>query len=52
METVVQWATILSPIIAVIIAWWMTRNSAKDAAKQIASIKELAKIQLFSENKL
>ena len=46
METVVQWATILSPIIAVIIAWWMTRSSAKDAAKQITSIKELAKIQI------
>lgn len=46
MEIFVQWATILSPIIALLIAWWMSRSSAKDTAKQIASIKELAKIQI------
>lgn len=57
MSIVVQWATILSPIIAVLIAWWMSRSSAKDTAKKIAaleknttkqieSIKELARIQL------
>ena len=56
MELIVQWATILSPIIAVLIAWWMSKSSAKDTAKQIAaleesttkrveSIKELTKIQ-------
>ena len=46
MEMIVQWATILSPIIALLIAWWMSRSSEKDTAKQIASIKELAKIQI------
>lgn len=57
MDTLVQWATILSPIIAVLLAWWTSRSSAKDTAKQIAaleastnrqieSIKSLAKIQI------
>ena len=57
MNVIVQWATILSPIIAVLIAWWMSRSSAKDTAKQIAaleesttkqieSIKELARLQM------
>ena len=57
MDIIVQWATILSPIIAVLIAWWMSRSSAKDTAKQIAaleesttkqieSIKELARLQM------
>lgn len=57
MDVIVQWATILSPIIAVLIAWWMSRSSAKDTAKQIAaleesttkqieSIKELARLQM------
>ena len=56
-DVIVQWATILSPIIAVLIAWWMSKSSAKDTAKQIAaleesttkqieSIKELARIQM------
>ena len=40
MDAIVQWATILSPIIAVLIAWWMSRNSAKDTAKQIAALEE------------
>ena len=57
MDTIVQWATIFSPIIAVLLAWWTSRSSAKDTAKQIAaleastnrqveSIKNLAKIQI------
>ena len=56
-DSIVQWATILSPIIAVLIAWWMSKSSAKDTAKQIAaleesttkqieSIKELARLQM------
>ena len=56
-DSIVQWATILSPIIAVLIAWWMSKSSAKDTAKQIAaleenttkqieSIKQLARIQI------
>lgn len=46
MDAIVQWATILSPIIAIVIAWWMSRSSAKDTAKQIATMKELEKIQI------
>ena len=57
MNVIVQWTTILSPIVAVFIAWWMSRSSAKYTAKQIAaleesttkqieSIKELARLQM------
>lgn len=57
MTTIVQWATILSPIIAVVIAWWASRKSAKDTdrkikaleentAKQIESIKELSRLTI------
>lgn len=57
MQYVVQWATILSPIIAVVIAWWTSRNSAKDTekkltalevstAKQVESIKDLQSQQI------
>ena len=46
MDIIVQWATILSPIIAVLIAWWTVRSSAKDTAKQIKSIKELSRLQI------
>ena len=57
MHTLVQWATILSPIIAVLIAIWASRSSAKDTAKnlvaleestnkQVESVKELTKIQI------
>lgn len=56
-DIIVQWATLLSPIIAVIIAIWASRSGARDTAKQIAaleesttkqidSLKELTKIQL------
>ena len=46
MDAIIQWATILSPIIAVGMAWWTIRSSAKDTAKQIESIKELSRIQI------
>ena len=39
MQYVVQWATILSPIIAVVIAWWTSRNSAKDTAKKLTALE-------------
>lgn len=39
-ETIAQWATILSPIIAVGLAWWAVRSSSKDTDKKIAAIKE------------
>ena len=56
-DYIVQISAILSPIIAVLLAWWASRSSAKDTAKQIAalnestqkqveSIKELARLQL------
>lgn len=55
-DHIVQISAILSPIIAVLLAWWASRSSAKATAKQIAaleestqkqveSVKELAKIQ-------
>lgn len=40
MDCIVQWATILSPIIAVGLAWWAVRSSSKDTDKKIAAIKE------------
>ncbi|SNU03509.1 hypothetical protein SAMN06298211_102150 [Prevotellaceae bacterium MN60] len=57
MDIIVKWATILSPIIAVLIAWWTVNSSTKDTAnklaaleestnRQIESIKELIRIQL------
>lgn len=57
METIVQWATILSPIIAVLLSWWTSRCSAKETVKkidaieqsttkQVESIKQLAKQQM------
>ena len=56
-DYIVQISAILSPIIAVLLAWWASRSSAKDTAKQIAaleesttkqveSIKELARLQM------
>jgi hypothetical protein len=46
MDTIVQWATILSPIIAVLIAVWVVISSKKDTDKQIESIKALSKLQI------
>lgn len=48
MNVIVQWATILSPIIAVLIAWWMSKSSAKDTAKQIAALEESTTKQVES----
>lgn len=45
-DTIVQWATILSPIIAVLIAVWVTICSKKDTDKQIESIKALSRQQI------
>ena len=52
MDSIVQWATILSPVIAVIIAVWASRQSAKDTAKQIAAIEESTKKQMKSMKRL
>jgi hypothetical protein len=46
METIVQWATMFSPIIAVLLAWWTSKSSTRAANKQIATMKELEKIQI------
>ena len=57
MECIVKWATILSPIIAVLIAWWTSKSSAKatdrkimaledSTNKQVENIKKLAKLQV------
>ena len=46
METFVQWATILSPIIAVLLAWWTVRSSAKSTAKELAAMRDVALLQL------
>lgn len=52
MDLIVQWATILSPIIAVAIAIWASRSSAKDTAKQIAALEESTKKQVESVKEL
>jgi hypothetical protein len=52
MNVIVQWATILSPIIAVVIAVWASRKSAKDTAKQIAAVEESTKKQVESIKRL
>ena len=46
MEAIVQWATILSPVVAVLLAWWTSKSSVRATKKQIASIKELEKMQI------
>ena len=46
MNTIVQWATILSPIIAVLLAWWTSRSGAREVRKLVASMKELKRIQI------
>ncbi|MBR5698828.1 MAG: hypothetical protein IKX44_09465 [Prevotella sp.] len=46
MEDIVQWATILSPIIAVLLAWWAVWSSSRDASRQIDSVKKLTRNQL------
>ena len=52
MNVIVQWTTILSPIVAVFIAWWMSRSSAKDTAKQIAALEESTTKQIESIREL
>lgn len=46
-NTIVQWATI-SPIIAVLLAWWTSRSSAKDTAKQIVALEDSTTKQVES----
>ena len=48
MNTIVQLATILSPIIAVVIAYWMSKSSKEDTAKQVAALEESTTKQVES----
>ena len=52
MEYIVQWATILSPIIAVALAWWAVRSSTKDTDRKIAALEESTTKQIESIKKL
>jgi hypothetical protein len=45
-EEYVQWAAILSPVIAVLLAWWTSRSGARDTAKLVKCIKKMMQIQL------
>lgn len=51
-DYIVQISAILSPIIAVLLAWWASRSSAKDTAKQIAALEESTTKQVESIKKL
>lgn len=51
-ELIVQWATILSPIIAVVAAWLTSRSTSRDAAKQIKAMQEGTQKEIESLNKL
>ena len=50
--TIVQWATIISPIIAVFLAWWTVSSSSKDTDKKIAAIKEWSEKEINQLKKL
>lgn len=52
MEIIVLWVTILSPIIAVVIAVLASRSSAKDTAKKIAALEESTTKQVESVKQL
>lgn len=52
METYVMWATILSPVVAVLIAAWTANKSGKDTTKQIAALEESTAKQIESMKKL
>ena len=52
MDDIVQWATILSPIIAILIAVWTIRKSAKDTARHIKSVEEGTRLQVESIKEL
>ena len=52
-DNLVQWATLLSPIIsviAIIVALHVARNSSKDAQKQIAAIRHLLDVFVAANN--
>lgn len=46
---IVQWATILSPIIAVVLAWWTSRSGARDTKKLNKVQLELMRLKIAKE---
>ena len=52
MSNIVQWATILSPVIAVFIAVWTIRKSAKDTDKKIKALDKSTQEQVNNIKKL
>lgn len=51
MKGIVEWATILSPVIAVLIAILASRKNGKDVQRQIESIKALSEQTSANANK-
>ena len=49
-NNLVQWATLLSPIISIIVALHVARSSSKDAQKQIAAIRHLLDVFVAANN--
>ena len=52
-DNLVQWATLLSPIIsviAIIVALHVARSSSKDAQKRIAAIRHLLDVFVAANN--
>ena len=52
MNTIVQWATILSPIIAVLISWCTSKSSAKATDRKIAALEDSTNKQVENIKKL
>ena len=52
MNTIAQWASIISPLIAVIIAVWSGISSRKATTKQLSAIKESTEKQVNSIKEL
>lgn len=46
---IVQIATILSPIVAVLLAFWTSRSASRDISKMVKCLKKLAQIQIRKE---
>ncbi len=52
MNTIVQWTTILSPFVAVLLAIWAIKSSSKDTAKQMKTLEENTTRQIESIKEL
>ena len=49
--TIVQWATILSPIISVVVALFVSWVNSRDVKKQIEAVKELSRQTIENTSK-